>query len=99
MHFEEFRATGALTETIAEDLAAVAGRYSSYLTVSCHGHSVHALVLPVCWNVLRIRAGDLVVVTAERGHRPPGDEDRYALRDFVDSFRQLTTPAGRLARA
>ncbi|MEV0462955.1 hypothetical protein AB0I30_17150 [Nocardia tengchongensis] len=93
MHFEEFQATGALTENIAEDMAAVASRYSSYLTISCHGRAVHALVLPVCWDVLQIRAGDLVVVTAERGHRPPGDEDRHALKDFVDSFRQFTTPA------
>lgn len=96
MYFEEFRSTGEIAEAIAEDLAAVAGRYSSYLTVSCHGRSVHALVLPACWSVLRIRAGDLVVVTAERGHRPPGEEDRQALKDFVDSFRELTTPAVRL---
>lgn len=93
MHFEEFRAVGALTEEIAEDLAAVASRYSSYLTISCRGRTVHALVLPVCWEVLQIRAGDLVVVTAERGHRPPGDEDRQALKDFVGSFRQSTTSA------
>ncbi len=93
MHFEEFRVAGALTEEIAEDLAAVASRYSSYLTISCHNRTVHAHVLPVCWDVLQIRAGDLVVVTAERGHRRPGDEDRQALKDFVDSFRQFTTPA------
>ncbi|WP_330180935.1 hypothetical protein OHB26_31770 [Nocardia sp. NBC_01503] len=58
---------------------------------------MNALVLPVCWDVLRIRAGDLVVVTAERGYRPAGDEDRHALKDFVDSFRQFTTPARILA--
>ncbi|QVI19096.1 hypothetical protein KHQ06_21795 [Nocardia tengchongensis] len=97
MHFEEFRAAGALTADIAEDLAAVASRYSSYLTISCHGRTVQALLLPVCWDVLQIRAGDLIVVTAERGHRPPGEEDRHALQDFVDSFHQFTTPPRTLA--
>ncbi|APA99385.1 hypothetical protein [Nocardia seriolae] len=92
MHFEEFRAVGALDEEIAADLADVASRYGSYVTISCHGRTVHALVLPMCWDVLQIRAGDLVTVITERGHRPSNDEDRRALQDFVDSFHRLTTP-------
>ncbi|MFI9505436.1 hypothetical protein [Nocardia sp. NPDC052566] len=90
MYFEEFEAAGALTVDIAEDLAALAGRYSSRITVNSGGRSVQALVLPAAWDVLRIRAGSVVSVTAEHGHRAAGDEDRLAIRDFVTRFQLLT---------
>ncbi|MFH5211219.1 hypothetical protein ACHIPZ_23865 [Antrihabitans sp. NCIMB 15449] len=90
MYFEEFVSAGNLTTETAEKLAAVAGRYSSRLTITSNGRSVHAPVLPVCWDVLRVQAGSSIAVTAEAGRCPPVDEDELALRDFVTSFQQLT---------
>ncbi|MET8871441.1 hypothetical protein [Nocardia sp. NPDC004604] len=90
MYVEEFTATGVLTADAAEDLAHTAGRFTSRITVTCNGHSVHAPVLPVCWDQLRVRNGSTVSVTAERGYRPPDDEDRMALRAFVRRFQVLT---------
>ncbi|WP_040776295.1 hypothetical protein [Nocardia pneumoniae] len=89
MYVEEFQATGPLTAEIAEELAALSGRYTSRLTISSNGRSVHAPVLPVCWDVLRIGAGSTVSVTAEGGHLAH-EEGRRALRDFVLLFHNLT---------
>ncbi|WP_433725346.1 hypothetical protein ACQP0C_30075 [Nocardia sp. CA-129566] len=90
MYVEEFTATGALTADAAEDLADTAGRFTSRITVTCNGHTVLTPVLPWCWDRLRVRNGSTVSVTAERGYRPPGDEDRIALREFVRRFQVLT---------
>ncbi|WP_039796932.1 hypothetical protein [Nocardia araoensis] len=90
MYVEQFRAPGPLTAEIAEDLAFVPGMYRSSITVSSNGRSVHAPVLPVAWDVLRIRAGTEVTVTTANGL---GDEDRLALRRFVDRFQTLTRAA------
>lgn len=89
MYIEEFRAAGALTTESAEELAAMAGRYTSRITVSSNDRSVHALILPWCWEELRLRAGSTVTVTAEHGHRPDLGEDRQAIRAFVDRFQEL----------
>ncbi|WP_433193577.1 hypothetical protein ACQP1G_33020 [Nocardia sp. CA-107356] len=93
MYVEEFTATGVLTAEGAEDLAHTAGRFTSRITVTCNGHSVHAPVLPVCWDALRVMDGSTVSVTAERGYHPPDDEDRIALREFVRRFQVLTALA------
>lgn len=87
MYVEKFRAAGPLTAEIAEDLALVPGMYRSSITISGNGRSVHAPVLPVAWDVLRIRSGTEVTVTTANGL---GDEDRLALRRFVDRFQSLT---------
>jgi phosphotransferase system HPr-like phosphotransfer protein len=87
MYVEEFRAAGPLTAEIAEDLAAVAGGYRSYITISSNGRTVHAPVLPVCWDVLRVRTGTDVTVTTANGM---ADEDRLAIRAFVDRFQTST---------
>ncbi|MFE7746093.1 hypothetical protein [Nocardia sp. NPDC057455] len=90
MYVEEFRAAGPLTAEIAEDLAWIAGISRSYLTISSNGRSVHAPVLAVAWDVLRIDFGTTVTVTATNGL---GDEDRLAIRQFVDRFRTSTDNA------
>jgi hypothetical protein len=90
MYFEEFTAAGALTEDAAEELADLAGHYCSHLTITSNGHSVQALILPVCWRELRVALGSTVTVTAERGYRAAGDEDRLALSAFVRRFQALT---------
>ncbi|BDT95195.1 hypothetical protein IFM12275_51710 [Nocardia sputorum] len=87
MYVEEFRAEGPLTAGIAEDLAVIPGVTRSAITISSNGRSVHAPVLPWCWDVLRIDSGDLVTVTTAHGL---GDEDRLAIRRFVDRFQALT---------
>ncbi|MET8650326.1 hypothetical protein [Nocardia aurea] len=88
MYFEEFRATRALTDDDAQDLADVAARFTSRITVTSNGRSVHAPVLPTCWDVLAVRPGSVVAVTAEAGHHPPDTEDRRAIRAFVSRFRE-----------
>ncbi|WP_157114749.1 hypothetical protein [Nocardia niwae] len=90
MYVEEFRAKGPLTAGMAEDLAVIPGISRSCITISSNGRSVHAPVLPWCWDVLRIDSGDLVTVTTARGL---GDEDRLAIRRFVDRFHALTGPS------
>ncbi|WP_433679630.1 hypothetical protein [Nocardia sp. CA-119907] len=90
MYVEEFTATGALTADAAEDLADIAGRYTARITVTCNGHTVLTPVLPWCWDQLRVRNGCTVSVTAERGYRPPDDEERMELREFVRRFQVLT---------
>ncbi|MGK8489231.1 hypothetical protein [Nocardia asiatica] len=87
MYVEEFRAKGPLTAEIAEDLAWLPGVSRSSVTISGNGRSVHAPVLPVAWDVLRIDAGTMVTVTVTDGL---GDEDRLAIRQFVDRFQALT---------
>ncbi|MEV6430156.1 hypothetical protein [Nocardia sp. NPDC051463] len=91
VYVEEFVAVGAMTADTAEDLAAVAGRYTTRITVSSNGHTVQALVLPYCWTDLRIVAGSTISVTADSGYRPPDSEDRRAIRDFVSRFRSPTS--------
>ncbi|MFI6367527.1 hypothetical protein ACIBG0_32805 [Nocardia sp. NPDC050630] len=93
VYVEEFTATGALTADAADDLADTAGRFTSRITVTCDGHTVLTPVLPWCWDELRVRAGSTVWVTVERGYRPPDDEDRIALREFVRRFQVLTAVA------
>ncbi|WP_431963226.1 hypothetical protein [Nocardia sp. bgisy134] len=83
MYIEEFTAAGPLSADDAEELAMLAGRYTSRVTVSCGGRDVHALVLPVAWDVLPMTAGSPVTVTVTGGRRGP-EEDRLALRAFVD---------------
>ncbi|WP_280478081.1 hypothetical protein [Nocardia asiatica] len=96
MYVEEFRAAGPLTAEIAEDLAWLPGVSRSSVTISGNGRSVHATVLPVAWDVLGIDAGTMVTVTVADGL---GDEDRLAIRQFVDRFRALTgSPAARSAK-
>ncbi|MBF6439337.1 hypothetical protein [Nocardia cyriacigeorgica] len=95
MYFEEFDSPGALTRDAAEALLDVAGRYSSTIVVTANAHSVHAPLLPLCWEELGIAAGTAVTVTADNGHQPPDLEDRRALGDFVGSFRRLTAPGAR----
>ncbi|MFI9637584.1 hypothetical protein ACIHAX_33335 [Nocardia sp. NPDC051929] len=90
MYVEQFRAQGPLTAEIAEELAFIPGSYRSSITISGNGRSVHAPVLPVAWDVLRIRSGTQVTVTTANGL---GDEDRLALRRFVDRFQILTGAA------
>ncbi|GAA5058203.1 hypothetical protein [Nocardia callitridis] len=90
MYVEKFQSAGDLTAEIAEDLAALSGRYSSRITVSSNGRSVQSTVLPVYWDVLRVVAGSAISVTAEGGHQPRDEEDRRALRDFVLRFQTLT---------
>ncbi|MFE9326650.1 hypothetical protein ACIHDR_34440 [Nocardia sp. NPDC052278] len=90
MYVEEFTAMGTLTADAAEDLAHTAGRFTSRITVTCNGHTVLTPVLPSCWDELRVCAGSTVSITAERGYRPPDDEDRIALREFVRHFQVLT---------
>lgn len=87
MYVEQFRAAGPLTAEIAEDLAFIPGMYRSSITISSNGRSVHAPVLPVAWDVLRIRTGTEVTVTTANGL---GDEDRLALRRFVERFQSST---------
>ncbi|MBF6468854.1 hypothetical protein IU427_27365 [Nocardia beijingensis] len=87
MYVEEFRARGPLTAAIAEDLAVTPGVSCSSITISSNGRSVHAPVLPWCWDVLRIESGDLVTVTTAHGL---GDEDRSAISRFVGRFQALT---------
>ncbi|MCP2290674.1 hypothetical protein ACFYT3_13775 [Nocardia amikacinitolerans] len=82
MYVEEFTAVGPLSADEAQELADIAGRYTSRITVSCGGHDVHALVLPVAWDELPMKAGSRVTVTVEGGRQGP-EEDRKALRDFV----------------
>ncbi len=95
MYVEEFPAKGPLTAEIAEDLAFVPGVSRSSITISSNGRSVHAPVLPVAWDILRIDSGTMVTVTAANGL---GDEDRLAIRQFVDRFQALTdTPSTRSA--
>ncbi|WP_280261691.1 hypothetical protein [Nocardia abscessus] len=95
MYVEEFPAKGPLTAEIAEDLAFVPGVSRSSVTISSNGRSVHAPVLPVAWDILRIGSGTMVTVTAANGL---GDEDRLAIRQFVDRFQALTdTPSTRSA--
>jgi hypothetical protein len=90
MYVEEFRAAGPLTTEIAEELTWIPGIHRSYLTISGNGRSVHAPVLAVAWDVLRIEVGTTVTVTATDGL---GDEDRLAIRLFVDRFQTLTDNA------
>ncbi|WP_405162180.1 hypothetical protein OG203_38680 [Nocardia sp. NBC_01499] len=90
MYVEEFRVAGPLTSESAEDLVAVLLGYTSRITVSSNGRSVHAPLLPTCLDVLRLRVGSVVTVTVEHGHRPEIDEDRLAIREFVDRFQELT---------
>ncbi|WP_174184069.1 hypothetical protein [Nocardia barduliensis] len=95
MYVEEFRAKGPLTAEIAEDLAWLPGVSRSSVTISGNGHSVHAPVRPVAWDLLRIDSGTVVTVTVANGR---GDEDRLAIRQFVDRFQALTgSPAARSA--
>ncbi|MBF6219261.1 hypothetical protein IU479_14190 [Nocardia abscessus] len=95
MYVEEFPAKGPLTAEIAEDLAFVPGVSRSSITISSNGRSVHAPVLPAAWDILRIDSGTMVTVTAANGL---GDEDRLAIRQFVDRFHALTdTPSTRSA--
>ncbi|MEV0031099.1 hypothetical protein [Nocardia sp. NPDC050793] len=82
MYVEEFTAVGPLSAAEAQELADVAGRYTSRITISCGGRDVHALVLPVAWNELPMTTGSRVTVTVEGG-RHGAEEDRKALRDFV----------------
>ncbi|QBS43988.1 hypothetical protein DMB37_31740 [Nocardia sp. CS682] len=91
MYVEEFRIAGPLTAESAEELLAGMIGYTSRIIVSSNGRSVHAPLLPSCWDVLRLRAGSTVTVTAEHGHRPELDEDRQAIRVFVDRFQELTS--------
>ncbi|MFI9403810.1 hypothetical protein [Nocardia sp. NPDC052316] len=91
MYVEEFRVAGPLTTESAEELLVAMIGYTSRITVSCNGRSVHAPLLPWCLDVLRLRAGSTVRVTAEHGHRPEIDEDRQAIRAFVDRFREVTS--------
>ncbi|NEW40156.1 hypothetical protein GV794_13005 [Nocardia cyriacigeorgica] len=95
MYFEEFDSPGALSLETAEALLDVAGRYSSTLVITANAHSVHAPLLPLCWEDLGITAGTTVTVTADSGHHPPDIEDRHALGDFVSRFRELTGPSAR----
>lgn len=88
MYVEEFRAAGPLTTDSAEELVLAMIGYTSRITVSGNGRSVHVPLLPTCLDVLRLAAGSVVTVTVEHGHRP--DEDRRALREFVDRFQELT---------
>ncbi|NQE68287.1 hypothetical protein NG2371_02743 [Nocardia gamkensis] len=90
MYVEEFPAQGPLTAEIAHELAWIPGVCRSSITVSGNGRSVHAPVLPVAWDVLRIDSGTMVTVTAANGL---GDEDRSAIRQFVDRFQSLTGAA------
>ncbi|WP_157106527.1 hypothetical protein [Nocardia arthritidis] len=90
MYVEEFPAQGPLTAEIAQELAWIPGVYRSAITVSGNGRSVHAPVLPVAWDVLRIDSGTMVTVTAANGL---GDEDRLAIRRFVERFQSLTGAA------
>lgn len=60
---------------------------------------MHAPNLPVAWDILRIDSGTMVTVTAANGL---GDEDRLAIRQFVDRFQSSTgaastSPQGGLA--
>lgn len=91
MYVEEFRVAGPLTVDTAEELLLAMLGYTSRITVSSNGRSVNAPLLPTCLDVLRLRAGSVVTVTVEHGHRPEIDEDRLALREFVDRFQALTT--------
>ncbi|MEU7140766.1 hypothetical protein ABZ942_15040 [Nocardia sp. NPDC046473] len=90
MYVEEFRIAGPLTAESAEELIEVLIGYTSRITVSSNGRSVNAPLLPTCVDVLRLRAGSVVTVTVEHGHHPELDEDRQAIRDFVDRFQELT---------
>ncbi|WP_157172713.1 hypothetical protein [Nocardia exalbida] len=90
MYVEEFPAQGPLTAEIAQELAWIPGVCRSSITVSGNGRSVHAPVLPVAWDVLRIDSGTMVIVTAANGL---GDENRLAIRQFVDRFQSLTGAA------
>ncbi|MBF6340147.1 hypothetical protein IU450_30295 [Nocardia abscessus] len=91
MYVEEFPAKGPLTAAIAEDLAFVPGVSRSSITISSNGRSVHAPVLPVAWDVLRIDSGTMVTVTAANGL---DDENRLAIRQFIDRFHALTDTPG-----
>ncbi|TLF80912.1 hypothetical protein [Nocardia cyriacigeorgica] len=95
MYFEEFDSPGALSLDTAEALHDVAGRYTSTIVITANAHSVHAPLLPLCWEDLGIDAGTTVTVTADNGHYPPDVEDRRALGEFVSRFRQLTAPGAR----
>lgn len=87
MYIDQFTARGPLTETEIDELLDVAAKYTSRITVTCGDRSVHAPVLPWCWDTLPVRAGATVSVTAEGGRR--GDEeDRLALREFVRRFQR-----------
>ncbi|MEV0336758.1 hypothetical protein [Nocardia sp. NPDC050717] len=90
MYIEEFTAAGPLTEDAVEALVAVAGRYTSALTLTVAERTVQLPVLPVCWTELPLRAGTTVTVEAARGYRPVDTEDRAALRDFVATFQRAT---------
>ncbi|MFD6160459.1 hypothetical protein ACFWF7_27495 [Nocardia sp. NPDC060256] len=90
MYVEEFRIAGPLTADSADELVEVLIGYTSRITVSSNGRSVNAPLLPTCVDVLRLRAGSTVTVTVEHGHHPELDEDRRAIRGFVDRFRALT---------
>lgn len=84
MHVEQLRAAGPMTEDDAYDLATVAGGHRPCLvTLSCHGRSVHALVLPSCHDDLPLTAGDIVAVTVEG---PTPALERAALRAFAARF-------------
>ncbi|MBA4855256.1 hypothetical protein [Nocardia farcinica] len=81
MYYEQVTVAGGLTAVDAEELAQVAGRYRARVTFTAHGRSVHAPVLPYCWDVLRVAAGDTVAVTVEAG--PSAGEERAALREVA----------------
>lgn len=90
MYVEKFRVSGPLTADSAEELLLSTIGYTSRITLSSNGRSVNAPLLPTCLDVLRLRAGSVVMVTVGHGHRPEIDEDRLALRAFVDRFQELT---------
>ncbi|NNH75503.1 HPr family phosphocarrier protein [Nocardia uniformis] len=87
MYMEEFTATRALTEELAEEIMTHCGHYTSRITISCHDLIVNAPVLAVAWADLNIRPGDRVTITVESGHQPPDLEDRRALSDIAGLFR------------
>jgi hypothetical protein len=91
MYVDETVAVGPLTAELAEEVAARAGRYTSRITLACHGRRVHAPLLPLCRDELRVRTGDTITVTAAGGHHPPDLEDRRALRDVMDAFADYRT--------
>ncbi|MFI7001941.1 hypothetical protein [Nocardia sp. NPDC050175] len=90
MYVEEFRIASPLTTDSAEELLLTMMGYTSRITVSSNGRSVNAPLLPTCSDVLRLRAGSVVTVTVEHGQHPELDEDRQAIREFVDRFQELT---------
>lgn len=86
MHVQEFVASTAWNEAIAEQIADRAALHPTRVMFTCDDVSVHAPVLPYAWERLHILPGSTVLVTTEGG---ASTSQSTALADVLDYIATL----------